>query len=351
MSNFRGDPITLWDSLASLPLAASLVDDADGVPSVATQNGIGVTARGGIVEIWRDDALDLEETKAELDLDTPSADLDTIVRAKVGGVAGNSITVAAVADNDALTKASLAMAGPSTLCDTVIEAAVGGADGNDATIAFVADGTGAGTLDESGWPVVVFHYETAVTTVTNFESAISGSTNLDVKTGGTGANILEDPGDTFAATSLAGGLDSEGVTLVEGATTCVIHYVDGESTVGDVETAIAADSNLIEVKTAGTGATVLTGADAFSATALAGGAAETDLTALLDFPLYLYGYNGSSWVVDETIAAADVAVGRDRGVQYECANAGLYERLALIATGATVPDAATIKAIYTPIRD
>jgi hypothetical protein len=241
---------------------------------------------------------------SSLDLDTVSTDLDTIVRATTRGVAGDEITVAGIGDNDALTKASLAMAGPSTLCDTVIEAAVGGADGNDATIAFVADGTGAGTLDESGWPVVVFHYETLVTTVTNFESAIAGSTNLDVKTGGTGANVLADPGDTFAATSLAGGLDSEGVTIVEDldAKTVVIHWADGESTVDDVETAIAADATLIAVLTTGTGVTVLGTNDDFVATALDGGDAEdAELATAADGSMYVPA--GVTFILDGTAGA------------------------------------------------
>ncbi len=243
--NLRGDEVLLWDSLATLPLAASLVDDTDGVASAATQYGIAVEARGGTVEIWRDDPLNLTLTKAELDLDTPSAALDTIVRAKVGGVAGNSITVAAVADSGA----------------------------------------------------------------------------------------------------------AENVTIEEVGNAVTIHFEDGVSTVADVEAAIAADSALIEVKTAGTGATVLAGADAFTATPLASGAAEADIAALLDFPLYLYGWNGNSWVLDEELDEADASAGRQRGLQYDAPNAGLYSRLALVATGGTVPDSATISATYTPIRD
>lgn len=104
---------------------------------------------------------------AELDLDTPSAALDTIVKARAGGAGGNSITVAAAADSAA----------------------------------------------------------------------------------------------------------AEGVTIAEVGNAVTIHFEDGVSTVADVEAAIDADSTLIMVKTAGTGATVLAGADAFAATALAGGGA------------------------------------------------------------------------------
>lgn len=73
--------------------------------------------------------------------------------------------------------------------------------------------------------------------------------------------------------------DSEtdaGVTVEEDGNAVTIHYESGVSTVGDVETAIAA-STLLAVKTSGTTATVLTApADNFAATALAGGLDEHD---------------------------------------------------------------------------
>lgn len=90
--------------------------------------------------------------------------------------------------------------------DTVIQAAESGEDGNDITIAFVADGAGAGTLNEGAFPVLVFHYQSGVTTVANFETAVDASTNLEVKTAGTAANVITATGDTFSATGLAGGV-------------------------------------------------------------------------------------------------------------------------------------------------
>lgn len=94
---------------------------------------------------------------------------------------------------------------PSTNCNTVVQEATPGTAGNSTTLRFVADGTGAGTLDESGYPAIVYHYQNGVTTVTNFETKVAASTHLRIKSGGTGANVLAAPGDTFGPTSLAGG--------------------------------------------------------------------------------------------------------------------------------------------------
>lgn len=68
------------------------------------------------------------------------------------------------------------------------------------------------------------------------------------------------------------------VVIDESTDDIVIHYESGVSTVGDVETAIALTTKL-DVKTAGTGATVLTApADDGGPESLAGGG-ETDLAA------------------------------------------------------------------------
>lgn len=105
-------------------------------------------------------------------------------------------------------RASLDLEDPGTLIDTVIEAIAGGAGGNAITMAFTNDGSGVGSLTRSGTDFT-FHYESGTTTVANFESAVAALTGGDrlirVKTAGTAANVLTHPGDTFAATNLAGG--------------------------------------------------------------------------------------------------------------------------------------------------
>lgn len=109
------------------------------------------------------------------------------------------------------TFATLDLATKTTRCNTVIESAVEGSSGNAITIAFTpGDTLNAGHLDESGFPAIVFHYKTAVTTVANFETAIAASAHLAVLTPGTGANVLATPADTFTATNLAGGTETQG---------------------------------------------------------------------------------------------------------------------------------------------
>lgn len=111
--------------------------------------------------------------------------------------------------NGESTEAFLDLSAHTTHVNSVIEAkAHPGAAGNAITIQLVADGSGTGHLDETAFPAVVFHFAAATTTVTNFESAITASTNLAVKTPGTGANILATPADVLAATHLAGGSQS-----------------------------------------------------------------------------------------------------------------------------------------------
>jgi hypothetical protein len=132
------------------------------------------------------------------------------------------------------TKASLDLAGETTNVTTVVEAQVAGTTGNSITLEFVADGIGVGNLDESGYPAIVFHFEDAVTTVTNFEDAITASTYLAVKAAGVGANTFADPGDVMGATNLAGAVNESLVTPIAtagaGSTFVpanVIVYLDG----------------------------------------------------------------------------------------------------------------------------
>lgn len=105
-------------------------------------------------------------------------------------------------------RAYLDLAVPGTLIDSVIEAIAGGTGGNSITMAFTADGTGVGSLTRSGTDFT-FHYESAVTTVGDFEAAVAALTGGDrlirVKTAGTSATALVAPGDTFTATNLASG--------------------------------------------------------------------------------------------------------------------------------------------------
>lgn len=91
--------------------------------------------------------------------------------------------------------------------DTVIEAHTAGVDGNEITVALVADGSGSVSITRSGNAVTI-HFIAATSTVTNVQTAIAALSGAD---------------------------------------------------------------DIIDVKTAGTGATVLASGDAFAATSLASG--------------------------------------------------------------------------------
>ncbi len=104
--------------------------------------------------------------KADLDLDTITTHLDTIVRAKNPGRGGNSISIA---------------------------------------IAKRSSGSGV-TYSESGNAITI-QYEDGVSTVANVETALAASTLIDIESAGTPGNVLHDPADTHAATHLVGGAD------------------------------------------------------------------------------------------------------------------------------------------------
>lgn len=107
-------------------------------------------------------------------------------------------------------KASLDLSTKTTHCNSVIEALAAGEAGDNLTIAFVQSGAapsvGALTNVGNAW---TFTFKNGVTTVANFEAAIAASSAFDVKTPGTGSNLLATTVDEFTATALAGGDDSE----------------------------------------------------------------------------------------------------------------------------------------------
>lgn len=104
----------------------------------------------------------------------------------------------------------------------------------------------------------------------------------DLGTVGTGALDTEvetvadgTAGNSATVEAIATSGAGEGVQITVTDQHTLIEFEDGVSTVADVETAIGAltgTNKVLRVKTAGTGATVLTGADVFGSTALSGGA-------------------------------------------------------------------------------
>jgi hypothetical protein len=201
--------------------------------------------------------------------------LNTVVRARLVGTAGNSITMAALNDGGApAVRASLAL-GPlsNNVIDTVVEAIVAGAAGNGITVSSAADSGGGVIIEEPGGDLVHIRFDDGVSTVADIEAAIPASTLIQVQTPGTGANVPTGA-DVWGATNLGGG--SEILPFVtEAGTAVTIHYAGGTSTVAQIEVVINAQSLLTEVLTPGTQANVVGAADDFLATLLAGGANGT----------------------------------------------------------------------------
>lgn len=113
-----------------------------------------------------------------------------------------------------------------------------------------------------------------------------------------------------------------GVTIDVTDSTVVIHYQPTVSTVANVETAITAlagDDDIIDVKTAGTGATVLGSGAAFAATALTGGSGETfaeGLAACIEYDSDFYGVCSYSRTVADIVDLADYVETADKLMQY-----------------------------------
>lgn len=105
------------------------------------------------------------------------------------------------------TRASLDLATKTTHVNTIVRAKAEGVAGNSITIAFVGDsGTKAGSIAEVGTAITI-HYKDDTTLVSDIEALIATSTLIEVKTAGTAGNTLDATGnaDTFTATALAGG--------------------------------------------------------------------------------------------------------------------------------------------------
>jgi hypothetical protein len=74
--------------------------------------------------------------------------------------------------------------------DAVLASVVVGPDSNTVTLQLIADGSGAGSLDESAWPALKYHFEPTVTTDANLVAAIEAGTKLSIVDAGTGANTF-----------------------------------------------------------------------------------------------------------------------------------------------------------------
>jgi len=177
------------------------------------------------------------------------------------GTAGDALTVQMLDDGG-----TLDLGGVTANIDTIVEVAT---PGTDILITIInAAGAGTGALYE-GADYAIFVLEDAVTTVTNFETLVGGSTLLAVHTAGTGANVFASatdevdqetvPGLQHSATGSAGGI--------------VIHFNDSTTTVAQVVADVAAISGaVITLAASGTTSNTLVAADVIAApgTAISG---------------------------------------------------------------------------------
>lgn len=127
--------------------------------------------------------------------------------------------------------------------------------GNEFTLASVQSGavTGVGTLVKTG-NAYVFTFKNGVTTEANFETLITASADLAVKTTGTGANVLATTVDEFAATALTGGFrDEVAIQQIDQGTSMWAAVGEGAHTYGDlIRLLIAIEAGTVADFTTGT---------------------------------------------------------------------------------------------------
>lgn len=105
-------------------------------------------------------------------------------------------------------KAVLDLSTLTTHDNTILRAKIGGNGGDAISVVLQKRSTGTGVSYTENGNVATILYQDGVSTVLDVETAITtSSTILEIQSSGTGANILSDPADSFAATHLAGGVD------------------------------------------------------------------------------------------------------------------------------------------------
>lgn len=113
-----------------------------------------------------------------------------------------------ITENNPVT-AFLNLGAHTTHVNTIVQAKVAGRSGNNVSIAFVKRTSGSGVTYSENGNAVSIQYEDGVSTVALVEAAIvANATVIEIQSAGTPGNVLANPGDTLAATHLAGGVDS-----------------------------------------------------------------------------------------------------------------------------------------------
>jgi hypothetical protein len=150
-------------------------------------------------------------SKAYLDLDPVTTNLDNTITAVATGVTGNDITIA-IEDDSASVKSSLDLGAHTTNIDSVIQAATAGNSGDMIRIVIMpgaAAGAGA-VMEDLVAKIVYFQLDDGVSTVADFEALVASATLLGasgVKTAGTATNVYVSATDDLPmpGVNLAGG--------------------------------------------------------------------------------------------------------------------------------------------------
>jgi len=105
-------------------------------------------------------------------------------------------------------KATIDLSAHTTHVDSVLRAKIAGFGGNSISISLQKRSSGTGvSYSETGNAISIL-YQDNVSTVADLESSITtNSTLLEIQSAGTPGNVLVDPADTFASTHLSGGVD------------------------------------------------------------------------------------------------------------------------------------------------
>mgnify|MGYP001317626346 CR=1 FL=1 len=205
---------------------------------------------------------------------TPTSGTAVAFTSDTAGAAGAAYHVVLTADGLAKASINCVTAGCTKL-NTIIQNKTGGTAGNNWTLNVLAHGhTGGGVLitEDNTNKVVTILYETAVSTVTDVETAIGSATYVEVKTTGTGANVLATATDTIYAKAFTGGTAATWVAWTVSTHTLTVHFTNTTTTTTLMKTAVnATHADKFITLSGAVGADTWATGDAFASTHLTTG--------------------------------------------------------------------------------
>lgn len=202
--------------------------------------------------------------KAYIDMvgDAGCTNMDTVFEAHSDGHAGRNRQIAMIDDAaGVLDTLNFATAGCVNL-DGVLTFKTVGVSGWQMVVAGGSKlAAGVQVYEDTVNKLLTILFENGVSTQGAVATALAGTTNFTL-VGGTPLNVLAVVADDLPPTALAGGAPSSYVTVSGNLLT--IHFENAVTTVAEAEalvTALSGTDDIIDVKTGGTGANILTTAD------------------------------------------------------------------------------------------